>query len=370
MRLAAAAIALGFVLSSFALAAEDPPLVDIPLGPLLRQSDLVCSATIRTTWRTGQTLPGNGVVLCEHLVMADADTVFKGKLANGGVTFRWYSPPQPAVPGLPSGRSAHSGPPVVGLAPGTRYLLFLQGSDSGTWRVDPSVYPPGVPFISLIAAQSTLGLDASALSNAARNHELGEEFVAAARSLEQLSYPQNALEYFDWTGELLGTEAPPLIRPFLTSGNPWIRYFAATQLALSDDASGQEVLLASLRDRGLHTFLRAGAAWGLARLHDTEALPVLEGIATNDPDSFVRGGALRALWTFDDRGSVPALVQALDDPVEYNRLFAARDLGKIILGRSCALATVEAHEAELVAAWKAWAAGIDLPPDTCKNFPP
>ena len=70
---------------------DDPPLAYLNFDQRLNYSDLVCSATIMDTRRTGGTLAIDSSVTAENLARADAESVFKGKLTSATIIFRWYS---------------------------------------------------------------------------------------------------------------------------------------------------------------------------------------------------------------------------------------------------------------------------------------
>lgn len=363
----AAAITLGLAVVSFlgvyAAAGDDPPLTYLQLDQRLSYSDLVCSATIMDTWRTGGTLTVNSFVTAENLARADVDSVFKGKLTSATITFRWYSWPGPADPNVGPGGYAYSGPPLAGLRNGTRYLLFLRGVGATGWRVTVPLYQLEIPLAPRPAANLRLGLDASGLAIAERNRELAEEFAAAARFVESQGDAADVYNYFSWTAELLGERAIPLIRSFLESATPRLRYFAADRLAQMNDAVARNVLLAILRSQSLDFWMRANAAWDLGKLRATQVLPDLEKFATDDPEAAVREGALRGLGELAHPSSAGVLVRALDDPVQENRVSAAGILEKIVYGKIYAVDIVKAHEEEIIAAWKAWWGGGGAPPD-------
>ena len=77
----------------------------------------------------------------------------------------------------------------------------------------------------------------------------------------------------------------------------------------------------------------------------------------------VREGALRGLGELGDLSSVKALVRALDDPVDTNRIYAANILEKIMFGETYNLDIVKSHEGEIITSWKSWLAGNGPPPN-------
>lgn len=343
-----------------AAAGDDPPLAYLNFDQRLNYSDLVCSATIMDTWRTGGTLAIDSSVTAENLARADVESVFKGKLTSATIIFRWYS--WPAGPG----GYVYAGPPLADLRSERRYLLFLRSDGTTGWRVTVPMYQLEIPLAASAPANLLLGLDASGLTIAQRNRGLAEEFTAAVESQVDSAH---VYDYFSWIAELLRKGATPLIQPFLESATPLLRYFAADRLAQMNDAAGQNVLLAILNDQGQASWMRANAAWDLGKLHATRVLPDLAKFATDDPEAAVREGALRGLAELADPSSEGVLVRALDDPVEENRVSAAAILEKIIYGENYAVDIVKAHEEVIIAAWKAWWDGSAGAPDYTSYLP-
>jgi len=342
-------------------AGDDPPVAYLGFDQRLNYSDLVCSATIMDTWRTGGTLPLDSSVTAENVARADVESVFKGKLTSATITFRWYS--WPAGPG----GYVYAGPPLADLRSERRYLLFLRSDGLTGWRVTVPMYQLEVPLAASAPANRQLRLDASGLAIAQRNRELAEEFTAAVESHVDLAH---VYDYFSWTAELLGKGATPLIQSFLESASLRLRYFAADRLAHMNDAAGENVLLAILNEQGQESWMRANAAWDLGKLHATRVLPDLAKFATDDRETAVREGALRALGELADPSSEGVLVRALDDRAEENRVSAASILEKIIFGKNYAVHIVKAHEDEIIAAWKAWRDGSAGAPDYTSYLPP
>jgi len=385
-------LAVLFVSGLCASAGDDPPLAYLNLDQRLNYSDLVCSATIIDTWRTGGKLAVDSSVTAENLARADVQSVFKGKLTSATITFRWFSWPGPMDPiAGPSGYvyagppladlrnerryllflrsdgSIYAGPPLADLRNERRYLLFLRSDGSTGWSVTVPMYQLEVPLAASAPANLRLGLDASGLAIAQRNRELAEEFAAAVQSQVDLAHVYNN---FSWIAELLGKGATPLIQPFLESATPLLRYFAADRLAQMNDAAGENVLLAILNDQSQESWMRANAAWDVGKLHSARVLPDLAKVATDDPEAAVREGALRGLAELADPSSEAVLVRALDDRVEENRVSAAAILEKIIYGNNYSVDIVKAHEEEIIAAWKAWWDGSAGAPDYTSYLPP
>lgn len=343
----------------FAAAGDDPPFTYLALDQRLRYSELVCSATILDTQLTGRTLNLSSATTAENLARADVDTVLKGKLTGSTIMFHWYSWPAPEDPN----NYAYSGPPLADLRPGMRYLLFLRSDGAEGWRVTIPMYQLEILLAPWLDASLRQRLDSSGLTDAGRNHELAQEFAAAAHFVEPLGDAADVYDYFSWMAELLGKEAVPFIRPFLKSATLRLRYFAADRLAEMKSDAGRDVLLATLKSRDLDALNRGHAALDLGRLQTRDALPDLEKFATDDPEPAVRYGAIRGLGEVADTSSAKALVGALDDPVDDNRIYAAFLLEKIIYGQIYAPDLVKDHEAEIIASWRIWLAGNGPPPD-------
>ncbi|PYT72371.1 MAG: hypothetical protein DMG39_10125 [Acidobacteria bacterium] len=360
-------LAVLFVSGLCASAGDDPPLAYLNLDQRLNYSDLVCSATIIDTWRTGGKLAVDSSVTAENLARADVQSVFKGKLTSATITFRWFSWPGPMDPIAGPSGYVYAGPPLADLRNERRYLLFLRSDGSTGWSVTVPMYQLEVPLAASAPANLRLGLDASGLAIAQRNRELAEEFAAAVQSQVDLAHVYNN---FSWIAELLGKGATPLIQPFLESATPLLRYFAADRLAQMNDAAGENVLLAILNDQSQESWMRANAAWDVGKLHSARVLPDLAKVATDDPEAAVREGALRGLAELADPSSEAVLVRALDDRVEENRVSAAAILEKIIYGNNYSVDIVKAHEEEIIAAWKAWWDGSAGAPDYTSYLPP
>jgi hypothetical protein len=316
-----------------AVAANDPPSRSLIPSERISYSDLICSATILDTQLTGKILPSGSLTFAENTAQAGIDAVFKGKSDISTIVFRWYSWPAPGDPNIGSTGYAYSGPPLAHLMTGTRYLLFLRADPEQHWQVTVPGYQLEVRLAPIPDTNLASHFDSSVLNEAERNRELGEEFANAARYFEPLGDAANVYEYFSWMDQLLGQEAIPFIRPFLRSATVRMRYFAADRLALMKNDEGKAALLETLEDPDFNALNRANAASDLGKLHSKDLLPDLEKYATDDPKPVVRGGAIRALSEIADPSSVIALERALDDPVEMNRIYAAKALERITLGR-------------------------------------
>lgn len=162
-------------------AGDDPPVAYLGFDQRLNYSDLVCSATIIDTWRTGGTLPLDSSVTAENVARADVESVFKGKLTSATITFRWYS--WPAGPG----GYVYAGPPLADLRSERRYLLFLRSDGSTGWRVTVPMYQLEVlRGLGELADPSSEGVLVRALDDRAE-----ENRVSAASILEKIIYGKN-----------------------------------------------------------------------------------------------------------------------------------------------------------------------------------
>jgi hypothetical protein len=353
----------------FTATGDDALLTLPPPDQRIAHSELVCSATIVDNQLTGRTMNFGSLTTAENLALADVDSVFKGKLTTSTVAFHWYSWPAPEDPSVTPHGYAYAGPPLANLRSRTRYLLFLRSDGADAWSVAVPVYELEVLLAPRPDASLSPHYDSSTLTERERNRELAQEFANAARFVEPQGEAGNVAVYFEWINQLLGKDAVPFIIPFLRSATIRLRFFAAHELAQMKNDAGKSVLLASLNSLDMDAINRGCAASDLGNLHAKEALPDLEKFATDDPKAAVREGALRALGELGDLSSVKALVQALDDPVTTNRIYAAGILEKIMFGQTYTLDIVESHEGEIIAFWKSWLAGSGPPPNYSRYLP-
>jgi hypothetical protein len=116
-----------------------------------------------------------------------------------------------------------------------------------------------------------------------------------------------------------------LIR-LLDHPDPDIQWRAAEALG----ALGEHALKDLLRELGHHDVrVRLGIIEALGDIGDPRALQPLLGILTGDRSSEVRWATALALGNLGDRGAVPALTWALEDPDKYVRFGAALALGRL-----------------------------------------
>jgi hypothetical protein len=306
-----------------------------PVSKPLGDAEVVCSATVLSTWRGGEISGPGSSGSNEKLGRVEVDKVFKGKLPRTRLTFlddRWAGPEEL---NNTSAGNANSVTLAPDLQSGVRYMLFLSSDSAnghealGTYKLHFSV--PLAP-----GAEPRLRLDASRITSVEQKLEMVEEFVKAASFvLDSHGNAADAYDYFSYTYQLLGAETMTFVQKLLDSPDTRLRYFAADKLAQMTDESAVEPLLSVLNDPALDPWMRSSAALDLDMLHATKALPDFERLATDDSDATVRRAALLGLDQLGDCNAEGVLKRALDDPAADNRRLAGQLLERFNSGKLC-----------------------------------
>jgi hypothetical protein len=236
---------------------------DIPCNKYLpsirdreRYSDIVCSATIVKTHATSSVKELAGEERSEWIAEARVDRVFKGFLGSQVIAFKYYGP------GPRTGD--YFGPPYADFGSGIRYVLFLSGQDSNLTVT--------IPFYQMeieIASQQP-ALDES---KPAPDLALARELVFAIES-EPQTIGRAATHYFSWVEELIGKNSAPLVKPFLNSSDPLVRYQAAWWLSFRQvDATVMNELKHTEQDESVEEWARSGARDRLRDMAEGKWLP-------------------------------------------------------------------------------------------------
>lgn len=293
----------------------------------LADADLVCSATVLGTWRTGNSVNASSYETPERIGRAEVDRVIKGKLNRTNITFRDSRRMLPEdLSGLP-GVDADSITTTLDLRPGIRYMLFLSSDSANAPDDAASSYKLGLSIPLAPNQDAHLRPDASKINPAEQKREMVEEFVnGASFLLDSQGNAADAYDYLSYICELLGMDTMSFVQKLLDSADTRLRYFAADKLAQLDDESAVDPLILVLNDPNLAPWMRVTAAWDLGMLRATEALRDFERFATTDPNANVRWAALSGLVQLADCNSTEILTRALEDSAESIRRLAANFL--------------------------------------------
>jgi hypothetical protein len=314
---------------------ESSQLPNSPINRPLGDGDVVCTAILFGTWRTGDSL-NTGSSEASESGRAEVDRVFKGKLSRTKITFQVSRSMLPDDLGNGHGVDANSITLTNDLRPGTRYMLFLSSNSAD--RRNPTVLTYKLDFSIPLAPNldTHLRLDASKINPEEPKREILAEFVRAASFvLDSHGNAADAYDYFSYIYEILGMDTMPFVQNLLDSADPRLRYFAADKLAQMNDQSAADPLLLVVNDVNLDPWMRVTAAWDLGMLHATQAVPDFERLAIADPNIDVRWAALHGLDELGDCNSTEVLTHALDDSAESNRRLAASILKRVNSGKPC-----------------------------------
>ena len=101
-------------------------------------------------------------------------------------------------------------------------------------------------------------------------------------------------------------------------------------LALDKNVIGLIHMLDSdVRGRSQYRIVRKHAATALGRLGDARAIPHIMNMCSDEPEEFVRFGAVQALGKLKAKDAESLLVEALEDPSPLVRMTAAEALARI-----------------------------------------
>jgi len=149
--------------------------------------------------------------------------------------------------------------------------------------------------------------------------------------ISALGESRNALVH-DKIGDLLGEIGKPAIRPLfaaLKGENKRVREFAVYALGKIGNAVAIEPLIATVRNKDEHPWVRGRAINGLADIGGPVVRDFLLDILKRKETGFPEDAAY-GLGIIGDRAAVEPLIAALqDDQVLLVRMNAARALGKI-----------------------------------------
>jgi HEAT repeats len=329
------AILAFLVVATCAAGQDGSQIASSPVSKPFSDAEVVCSATILSSWRGGENSGPGSPGSNEKLARVEIDKVFKGRVVRTKLTFldgRWAGPEELKNASAGNANSITLAPD---LQSGARYMLFLSSDSTnghealGTYRLDFSV--PLAP-----GAEPRLRLDASKIVAPEQKREMVEEFVKAARFvLDSRGNAADAYDYFSYIYQLLGGESSPFVEKLLDSPDTRLRYFAADKLAQMTDESAIDPLLSVLNDPALDAWMRSSAALDLDMLHATKALSDFERLATDDADATVRRAALLGLGHLADCNAAEVLKRALDDAAADNQRLAAQLLERFNSGKMC-----------------------------------
>jgi hypothetical protein len=204
-----------------------------------RYSEIICSATILKTSPAGNPIRLQGKEFSQLTAVASVDHVFKGTLDPKIIEFKYYG--YIPLPGLSL--------PMANFRPGIRYVLFLKRLDSGL-----EVAVPGYQMEIELGPTNKAGLSIGTPELA-----LASELVSAIESAPT-TLGRGATRYFDWTEELIGKKSIPRVEPFLSSGDPLVRYQAAWWLSFRKmDGAVMDELKKTAQDENVEEWARSGA---------------------------------------------------------------------------------------------------------------
>jgi hypothetical protein len=221
-----------------------------------RYSDVVCSATIVNTYATSSVKQIEDEERSEWIAQARVDRIFKGLLGSQVIAFKYY--------GLGPRTGNYFGPPYADFRSGIRYVLFLRGQDPNLsvtvpfYQMEIEVAPQRPPL-----DESKPGPDLA----------LARELVFAIESAPQ-TIGRASTHYFSWVEELIGKKSVPLIRPFLNSSDPLVRYQAAWWLSFRQvDAAVINELKHAEQDESVEEWARSGARDRLRDMAEGKYVP-------------------------------------------------------------------------------------------------
>src|SRR5580658_4828421 len=272
--------ALLLMLAASGATGDASQIANFTISLRLGDTDLVCTAIILGTWRTGDSVNSSSSEASEN-GRAEVDRVFKGKLSRTKITFqdsRWILPDN-----LSNGHGvdANSITLTRDLRPGTRYMLFLSSNSADRHNQVVSTYKLDFSIPLAPNRDTHLRLDASKINPEEQKREILAEFVRAASFvLDSHGNAADAYDYFSYIYELLGMDTMPFVQGLLDSADTRLRYFAADKLAQMTDESAVDPLLLVVNDVNLDPWMRVTAAWDLGMLRAKKALPDFERLAT------------------------------------------------------------------------------------------
>ena len=249
---------VGLLALFLARSQELPPNTFLPkITERERYSEIICSATIVKTSPAGNPVKLQGKERSQRIAVASVDHVFKGTLDPKIIEFKYYGYI------LPPGTAETLTLPMADFHSGIRYVIFLKRRDS-----DLEVAIPAYQMEIQIAS-SSLNRQPSAVPDVA----LANELVFAIESAPT-TIGRSATRYFDWTEELIGKQSIPRVEPFLSSGDPLVRYQAAWWLSFRKmDAAVIDELKKTAQDENVEKWARYGARERLRDIAEGRYVP-------------------------------------------------------------------------------------------------
>jgi hypothetical protein len=216
-------------------------------------SEIIWSATIVKTSPPGNAFRLQGQEVSQRNALAHLNYVFKGTPDPKTFEFTYYGYiPPPEV-----------SPPTANFRPGVRYVLFLRRHDSNLEVAIP-VYQMEIELASPNKSGHPIGTFELALAN-----ELISAVQSAPKTIGRL-----ADTYFSWAEELIGKQTIPLVKPFLNSSDPLVRFQTAWWLSFRKmDASVVGELKKTSLDQNVEEWARSGAQERLRDIEEGRYLP-------------------------------------------------------------------------------------------------
>ncbi len=224
--------------------AEQAPFAYEPsLTKRVNYSDVVCSATITKTEKTGITRTIGGKMRNEIIAEASIGQVFKGAFPARSIRVRYFD-----YGILPT--ADFMTPPLARLEVHSRYILFLKSVEGSlevavpVWQMEIRLAPRPIS-------------EAEAVSRSLSG--LAEELFYSIKTSPE-SIGRSATHYFSWAEEVTGCDAIPDVSRYLTSDDALVRYQAAWWLSFRDlTAPVMHVLTETSENPSIEQWARSGA---------------------------------------------------------------------------------------------------------------
>jgi hypothetical protein len=131
--------------------ARESPAYLASIQKRIGASEIVCSATILSTYSASNTVEVGDELASQWTALASVDQVFKGALSSHVIHFDYYR--------LAPRTADHFGPPTAYFETGVRYAIFLKGPESDLHTAIPSLPDGGktLAAISFSASPPSLG---------------------------------------------------------------------------------------------------------------------------------------------------------------------------------------------------------------------
>lgn len=248
---------LCLILLSLGHAEQVPFAYEPSLAKRVSYSDVVCSATITKTEKTGITRTIGGKKRNEFIAEAEIGQVFKGALSGRSVRVRYFD-----YGVFPT--SDFISPPLASLEVHSRYILFLKTFEDAL-EVAVPVWQMEIPLAP--RPTSEIGSVSPSLSGMAE--ELFYSIKTGPHSIRKM-----ADHYFSWAEEVDGPSAIPNVSRFLNSDDALIRYQAAWWLSFRDlTAPVMHVLTETSKNPSIEQWARSGARGRLKDIQQGNWVP-------------------------------------------------------------------------------------------------